>query len=85
MNLSGIRPGDIVEIDGLRAMAAEPASHTGRYYAMVVDNPGGELRVKRIDRAYRSGYERFNVRPRLVIGHWRMSKATANRKDGVLV
>lgn len=68
MNLSTIRPGDIVRVDeGLVSLCT------------VLDNPGGgRLRV-----TYACGTNRTprNVKAREVVGHWRKTKATQAREQ----
>jgi hypothetical protein len=72
MNLSGIRPGDIVELDGPAAKGSDgPVGGLARYHALVLEGAaGGQLRVRRL-----AGGTTFYVRARLVVGHWRRSRS----------
>ena len=72
MRLTGIRPGDVVLVDGPSARGGEAAAAVRRYYAEVrhVEPAagGGELRVRRSD-----GEPVFPVRAALVIKHFRQA------------
>jgi hypothetical protein len=66
VNLQGLRPGDVVEIDGPAAKGGEAAHAAKRFYAQVRDvRPaagGGELVVRRS-----AADPTFTVRARLVV------------------
>lgn len=72
MRLTGIRPGDVVLVDGPSARGGEPAAAVRRYYAEVRQvEPaagGGELRIRRSE-----ADPTFPVRAGLVIKHFRQA------------
>lgn len=66
MNVSGVRPGDVVEVD-----------KKGRTFHAIVRGYGsGELRIQPL--SPKINY--FAATAREVIGHWRASKATRTLK-----
>ena len=75
MLLSGIKPGDIVLVDGPAAKGGDgDAQALSRYHALVLGPAGaGRLEVRRLHGSARA----FQVRARLIVGHWRKSKASA--------
>ena len=74
MNLSGVKSGDIVLVDGPAAKGGDgEAQALSRYHAHVLGPAGpGRIEVRRLHGPARA----FPVRARLVVGHWRKSKAT---------
>lgn len=69
-SLTTIKSGDIVEVDGPNAKGSDGlAQGLTRYHALVIDNPGGRLWVRRLN-----GGRSFAVRARLVVGHWRKAR-----------
>lgn len=73
MNTAGVRPGDLVLVDGPQAKGSDgPAAALHRYHATVVAREHGGLTCRRLD-----GGSSFFVRARLVVGHW------AKRKGGL--
>lgn len=75
MELSGIRAGDLVLVDGPAARGSDGrAADVERFYCEVKDNPGGgRLTVARINGRDPSW---FSVRSLLIVGHFRATIAT---------